>query len=215
MGDEGHRGRRWKLRGHGRWQGDRVEAACTQQRCPQSLPARTSAKCPPPRQAPGPHNGVCAAATPARERIWDLCPALDRGTGLGVMEGTQEMEVMLGSLTLEWGGGHTGPWTPGGSRVLRDSSWGAAKVARVGVPSQQPPEHKHAPQHSTQPPQHSRHHPSGLQSWHSLITSSVPGAGCLLPEGTQIRPDTAPGAPDLGDIPGLGEVESHQPSKAS
>lgn len=134
MGDEGHRGRRWKLRGHGRWQGDRVEAACKQQRCPQSLPARTSAKCPPPRQAPGPHNGVCAAATPARERIWDLCPALDRGTGLGVTEGTQEMEVMLGSLTLEWGGVHTGPWPPRWQQGAAGQQLGGCQGCTRGSP---------------------------------------------------------------------------------
>lgn len=54
-------------------------------------------------------------------------------------------------------------------------------------------------------PQPRRCHPSGLQSWHCLLTSSVQGAGCLLLEGTQTQPDAVSGAPDLGDIPDFEE----------
>lgn len=55
------------------------------------------------------------------------------------------------------------------------------------------------------PPQPGHCHPSGLQSWQLLATSSAPGAGRLLVQGTQIWPDTVPGAPGLGDIPDFRE----------
>lgn len=76
----------------------------------------------------------------------------------------------------------------------------------TGHASQQSPEHKHTskiPNPKFLQPSHC--HPSGLQSWHCRVTSSVQGAGWLLVEGTQIQPDAVSGSPGLGDIPDFGE----------
>jgi len=194
MGDGGPRGRGWKAQGTGRGGEGTGWKACLRTAVLPPVSACWNQRQNPPRHAQAPAAGsVLPPPRPGREsgtsaRLYGTgnnWGGTTGDTGRGGEAGQPDPAAVC-----VWGGvsrrsmpprvaaGHDGI-AAGGLPRLREwktrpnSLWSTNRLQNT------------RPQPKLPPPHPSRCHPSGLQGWHPLVTSSVQGAGCLLARGTK------------------------------